>query len=308
MQICDCRILSLFLFCAFSPVAAAAADDTPAGNTSLLGSASDMFDEGKLLATGGVSTVEGSGGGGISTWALISGYGTRDGVGLNAHFTYLDLPDYAFWSPGVALDLFDRVELSYAYQTFDTQHVGALLGLGEGFAFHQNVWGAKIKVAGDAVYDQDCWLPQIAIGAQYKQNDRGALIHAIGGSSADGTDFYVAATKLFLAESLLLDATLRETKANQFGILGFGGDRNDSYSTEFEGSAAYLFSRKFAVGAEFRTKPDNLGIAREDNAWDVFAAYFLNKNLSLTLAYADLGNIVIKDNQRGLYLSLQGGI
>ena len=45
------------------------------------------FESGKLLATGGVSNVEGAGGGGISTWAPITGYGTKDGVGGNAHFT-----------------------------------------------------------------------------------------------------------------------------------------------------------------------------------------------------------------------------
>jgi hypothetical protein len=301
--------LSLAVFCIAGPSVAMAGDaPAPADTGSMLDSASSMFDEGKLLATGGVSTVEGSGGGGLATWALISGYGTRDGVGLNAHFTYVDLPDYALWSPGAALDLFDRVELSYAHQTFDTLHVGAELGLGEGYTIDQDIVGAKIKLVGDAVYDQDSWLPQIALGLDYKHNDRDALIHAIGGRSADGTEFYIAATKLFLAESVLVDATLRETKANQFGLLGFGGPRDDSYSTEFEGSAAYLFSRKFALGAEVRTKPDNLGIAHENAAWDLFAAWFLNKNLSLTLAYADLGNIVIKDHQQGLYLSLQAGI
>ena len=71
----------------------------------------------------------------------------------------------------------------------------------------------------------------------------------------------------------LLNATVRATKANQFGILGFGGDKSNAYHTEFEGSAAYLFSRKFAVGVEYRTKPDNLSIAREDNTWDVFTPY-----------------------------------
>ena len=112
----------------------------------------------------------------------------------------------------------------------------------------------------------------------------------------------------FLAQSLLVNVTLRETKANQFGILGFGGDKNNGYSTQFEGSAAYLFSRKFAIGAEFRTKPDNLSIAREDNAFDVFAAYFITKNVSATVAYVNLGNIVIHDNQQGVYLSLQAGL
>ena len=271
-------------------------------------SADDLFDGGKLLATGGVSQVEGAGGGGLAVWALTTGYGTRDGIGGNVHYTAVPLPDYTLQTAGVAVGLFDRLELSYAWQGFDTENVGAALGLGRGYTFHQNIFGAKLKLVGDAVYDQDSWLPQIAIGLQHKENDRGAVIAAIGGKGSVGTDFYVTATKLFLAESLLVDATLRETKANQFGILGFGGDKHNDYSTQFEGSAAYLFSRKFAAGAELRTKPSNLGIVHEGAAWDLFAAYFINKNLSITAAYADLGNIAIENDQHGAYLSLQAGL
>ena len=283
-------------------------DRAPADDNSMLEQGVALFDAGKLLATGGVSTVEGTGGGGISTWAVITGYGSRDGVGLNAHATYVNLPDYQFWSPGIAIGIRDRVEVSYAYQSFDTEHVGALLGLGEGFEFHQSIYAAKVKLIGDAIFDQDSLLPQLAAGIEFKNADRGAVIHAVGGKSASGTDFTLAATKLFLAQSLLADVTLRETKANQFGLLGFGGDKHNGYSTQFEGSLAYLISRKFAVGAEFRTKPSNLGVAHEGAAFDVFGAYFLNKNLSLTLAYADLGNIVIRNSQQGVYLSLQAGI
>jgi hypothetical protein len=300
------RTTPLSLLICAALVVPALADDTPAPSP-LMGQGG-FFDSGKLLATGGVSNLEGAGGGGLSTWALISGYGTRDAVGADGHFTYIDLGSYSLWTEGAAVGLFDRVELSYAYQSFDTEDVGAKLGLGKGFTIDQDVVGAKIKLVGDAVYDQDSWLPQVAAGLQYKHNDKGWLVSAIGGKSADGTDFYASATKLFLAESLLVDATLRETKANQFGFLGFGGDRNDSYSTEFEGSAAYLLSRQFAVGAEYRTKPDNLGIAREDDAWDLFAAYFINKNVSVTLAYLNLGNIVIENNQQGVYVSVQAGL
>ncbi len=270
--------------------------------------ADDLFDGGKLLATGGVSQVEGAGGGGLANWALITGYGTRDGIGVNVHYTAVPLPDYTLQTTGVAVGLFDRLELSYAWQGFDTQDVGTALGLGRGFTFHQNIFGAKLKLIGDAVYDQDSWLPQIAIGLQHKENDRGAVIAAIGGKNSVGTDFYVTATKLLLAESLLVDATLRETKANQFGILGFGGDKHNDYSTQFEGSGAYLFSRRFAMGAELRTKPSNLSIVHEGAAWDLFAAYFFNKNLSITAAYADLGNIAIENDQHGAYLSLQAGL
>jgi Protein of unknown function (DUF3034) len=105
-----------------------------------------------------------------------------------------------------------------------------------------------------------------------------------------------------------VNTTLRATKANQFGILGFGGDKHNDYSAQFEGSIAYLISRDFVVGGEVRSKPSNLGVAKEGAAFDVFAAYFLNKNLSVTAGYADLGNIVLHNHQDGIYVSLQAGL
>lgn len=270
-------------------------------------SAADFPESGKLLATGGVSTVEGAGGGGLSTWALISGYGTRDAIGANAHYTYVYLPDFKLHAAGAAVGVYDRVEFSYTRQWFDTGSTGAELGLGQGFTFHQDIFGAKVRLVGDAIYEQDSWLPQIAAGLQYKKNDRAGIISAVGGKSDDGIDLYLTASKLFLAQSLLASGAIRLTKANQFGILGFGGDRQASYTPQFEGSLAYLFSRNLAVGAEVRTKPNNLGFAKENDAWDVFAAYFLNKNASVTLAYVDLGSIALQRQQRGVYVSLQAG-
>jgi hypothetical protein len=147
----------------------------------------------------------------------------------------------------------------------------------------------------------------VSVGAQYKRNNQGAVLHAIGAKSDEGTDYYVSATKLFLSQSLLLDATVRFTKANQIGILGFGGDKHNGYQPELETSVAYLLSRQWALGAEYRMKPDNLGIAKENDWYDAFVAWAPTKHVSLTLAYADLGNIVIKDRQRGLYASVQVG-
>ena len=262
---------------------------------------------GKLLLTGGVSQVEGAAGGGLTPWAVIGGYGTRDQIGANAFYTRVNTGDYHLDSFGVLVGFYDRVELSYARQKFDTEAVGGALGLGNGFTFTQDTFGVKVRVAGDAVLDQDRWLPQISIGAQYKRNDQDAVLAFIGARDDSGVDYYVSATKLYLAQSLLLNGTVRFTRANQFGILGFGGDRNDGYRAQFEGSAAYLVNRNLAIGAEYRTKPDNLGIADEDDAWDVFVAWAPVKNVSLTVAYVDLGNIVIRDNQRGVYASLQVG-
>ena len=262
---------------------------------------------GKLLLTGGVSQLEGAAGGGLTPWAIIGGYGTRDQIGANAFYTRVNVGDYHLDDAGVLIGIHDRVELSYSQQRFNTEHVGALLGLGEGYTFTQDVVGAKVRIAGDAVLDSDRAMPQISVGLQYKHNNRGALLSAIGASSNSGTDFYVSATKLFLAQGILLNGTVRFTKANQIGILGFGGDRSNRYKPQLEVSAAYLLSRKLAIGVEYRSKPDNLGIAHEDDWKDIFVAYAPTRNVSVTIAYADLGNIVIKDHQRGLYVSLQVG-
>ena len=271
------------------------AEDVPAGAS------------GKLLLTGGVTQVEGAAGGGLTPWAVIGGYGTRDQIGGNAFYTRVKVSDYTLDSYGALVGIRDRVELSVSRQAFDTEAVGAALGLGQGFTIRQDTYGVKLKLAGDAVLEQDRWMPQVAVGVQHKRNNQGALLSAIGAKNDSGTDVYVSATKLYLGTGLLLNATLRLTKANQFGILGFGGDKHDGYKPQFEGSAAYLINRNLAIGAEYRSKPDNLNIAREENAWDAFIAWAPAKRVSLTVAYVDLGNIVIRDNQRGWYASLQVG-
>jgi hypothetical protein len=285
------------LFLALSGFSAAvfAADNAPSASSD------------KLLLTGGVSELEGAAGGGLTPWAVIGGYGTRDEVGGNAFYTRVNVGDYHLDDAGVLIGIHDRVELSYARQRFNTEAVGAALGLGQGFTFSQDVVGVKVRVAGEAVLDSDSAMPQISVGLQYKKNDQPGILALIGAKSDHGTDLYVSATKLVLAHSLLLNGTIRFTKANQIGILGFGGDKHDNYQPQLELSGAYLLSRKLAIGAEYRMKPDNLGIAREDDWYDFFIAYAPAKHVSLTLAYADLGHIVIDNRQRGLYASVQVG-
>jgi hypothetical protein len=262
---------------------------------------------GKLDLTRGVANVEGAGGGGLATWALITGNETSDGVGGEASATYISLPNYAVRDFGVGVGLFDRVETTVSEASFDTAAAGARLGLGRNFTFDQTIVGAKARLLGDALYGQSSWLPQVAAGVQYKVNDQSAVVHLVGARSDQGVDYYLAATKILLDQSLLLNATVRETRANQFGFLGFGGDRDRGYSAQFEGSAAYLASSRLALGVEYRTKPDNLGFARENNAYDLFAAYALTRTLSVTAAYVDLGDIATFRNQRGAYISLQAG-
>ena len=269
-------------------------------------------DMGKLTATGGVSQVEGAGGGGLTPWALITGYGTRDSYGANAHYTQVNTQDYRLSTYGVAVGIADRVELSLAKQEF----TGSLAPL-DMLSLKQDIFGIKVKLAGDAVYDQTGWMPQVAAGLQYKRDASigglGALgvtsVKQLGAKSDHGIDYYMSATKIYLAQSLLVNATVRMTKANQMGLLGFGGDKKEQYQAQLEGSIAYLINRKLVVGAEYRMKPQNLGVDNEKDFSDVFVAYFPSKNFSVTAAYVQLGDITIFNpkTQRGWYLSMQTG-
>jgi hypothetical protein len=278
-------------------------------------------DEGKLPLTAGFSDLEGSGGGGLVPLAFISGYGSSTSWGANAHFTNIQLRDLHLYTYGVAAGLLDRVELSYTRQQLDVTGT-ALDGLG----VKQDVYGLKVKLFGDAIYGQDSWLPQVAIGAQYKHND--GIKHAesvkaadlsglinpmqLGAQAEHSTDIYLVATKVFLAESLLVNVVVRETKANQFGLLGFGGDRHRGYSTRPEGTIAYLLTRKLALGGEIRTGPHNLAVDDQTNAWSIFAAWTPTRNLSLVAAYLNIGSVLapvtgVTKHQDGPYLSVQAG-
>ena len=261
---------------------------------------------GRLLLTDGVTAIEGSAGGGIASWATIAGAETRNGIGGTVHGTAILMPDFTLRSYGAAAGLFDRVELSYARQDLDTGTAGAALGLGRDYRISQDVFGAKLRLFGNLVYDQDTPLPQLAIGVQRKRATRTALVKALGARSDRGTDYYVAATKLVLDRGVLLNATLRMTRANQGGLLGFGGDRRSEYRAQFEGSAGVLLSPRLVVGAEYRTKPDNLGFAKERDWADLFAALSVSRTLTATVAYADLGPIATFENQRSLFVSLRG--
>lgn len=261
----------------------------------------------KLIQTGGVVQLEGQGGGGFTPWALISGYGTEGEIGANGHYTQIRLRNFRYGSSGARVGIDDRVELSFAEQRFYTETAGTLLGLPQAFKFSQNIVGLKVRLYGHVVYDQDSWKPQVSVGVQFKQNDQGAVVKALGATSDDGTDFYVTATKLALERSLLWNTTLRLTKANQMGLLGFGGDKQNSMKLVFEGSLAYLPTRHTAVGIEYRDHPDNLTFSRQEAYKDVFCVLFPCKNLSVTLAYVDLGNIATFNEQNGGYLSVQTG-
>lgn len=270
---------------------------------------------GKLLLTGGVSSIDGAAGGGLTPWAVVGSYATAGQVGATAHLTRLRTQDYGLTAWGATVGLRDRLELSLARQDFDTGPTGTALGL-PGLRLKQDIVGAKLRLAGDAVLDSDTWMPQLAAGLEWKRTDAGGLAPTLDalGAKTRGVDVYLSATKLFLAQGVLVNATLRATKANQNGLLGFGGTAHDAYRVQPELSVAWLLRKDLAVGAEYRAKPDNLnpsvlgaGLAEDDWA-DLFIAWAPSKHLSLTLAWVDLGHVVpavVTRRQHGAYLSAQ---
>jgi len=272
---------------------------------------------GKLLLTGGVSSIDGAAGGGLTPWAVTGSYATDGEIGATAFVTRARTGNYGLWTYGAALAVHDRFELSIARQDFDTQSNLAPLGLG-GLHLKQDIFGAKLRLFGDAVLDSDTLMPQVAIGLEHKQTHVGALgptLFGPLGARSSGTDLYVSATKLLLAEGVLVNLTLRATKANQNGLLGFGGAQSRSVKVQPEFSIAKLLARNLAIGAEFRAKPDNLnqsilgaGALKEDDWKDVFIAWAPSKHVSLTAAWVDLGRIapaVQPRRQTGAYLSAQ---
>ncbi len=293
-----------------------------------LGCTLALADTDKLLLPGGVRTIDAAPGGRPDPWAVIGSNATQGEFGASAFATRTTTQDYGLNVVGAALGIHDRVELSLARQDFDASPSIALngvapFGVTPGQHITMDVIGVKLKLAGDAVLDSDSWMPQIAVGLESKSVTPGSLGSVLNflGAKTNGTDFYVSATKLFLAQGILVNATLRNTNANQNGLLGFGSlaPGKDSRSWVPEVSTAYLLSRNWAIGAEYRAKPNNLqnlgraaglgdGLAEDD--WkDLFVAWAPNKHASVTLAYVDLGRIVPgvtqARQQTGYYLSAQ---
>jgi Protein of unknown function (DUF3034) len=291
----------------------------------LLAASAAQAETGKLLLTGGVSSIDGAAGGGLTPWAVIGSNASAGEVGAAAHFSRATTTDYSLNTYGAVLGIHDRFELSVARQDLKTGITGVLLGL-PGLHLRQTIVGGKVKIAGDAVLDSDTWMPQIAAGLEFKSLDSGGLDPTLSalGAKRSGVDAYVSATKLFLAQGVLVNGTLRATKANQNGLLGFGatlGGANNRYSLQPEVSVALLLSKNWAVGAEYRKMPNRLQTAgqaaglgdglRAQDWKDIFVAWAPNKNVSVTLAYVDLGTIVpattAKRRQKGSYLSVQAG-
>lgn len=263
-------------------------------------------EQGRLLATGGASSIDGAAGGGIVPWAVLAGYGEQGEWGGAAFLTRVETGDYRLDVGGAAFAYDNRVELSFARQRFDLGTLARDLRLPDD-SLSQDIFGVKLRLFGDLIYDR---LPQLSLGVEHKRQRDFRVPRLVGAVRDEDTEAYLAASRLILGGAfgynLLLNGNLRYSRANEQGLLGYGGDRRDRHSLLKEGSVAVLLDPHWVVGVEYREKPDNLSFAGENDWSDLFVGYFPNKHLAVVLAYARLGEIASLDHQDGVYLSLQG--
>lgn len=255
---------------------------------------------GKLLATGGVTSIEGAAGGGLTPWALLSSYAEEGQWGGTVAVSQANVSDFRLDLAAASFNYNNRIEFSIARQTFDLPE--AITG-----ELQQTIYGAKYRVLGDVVYGE---LPQISLGVQYKENTRHGLPAAVGSQRDSDWDVYIAASRAWLNgpfhRTWIANAAVRATRANETGLLGFGGDVEDDHQWVAEVSTGVFLHRSLVVGAEYRQKPDNLSFAPESDWTSLFVAWFPSKSLAVTGAYLDLGEIAGLTGQDGFYLSLQG--
>lgn len=264
----------------------------------------------RVLGTWGVSQVEGAAGGGLTPWAVIAGQGSSNQIGASAFVTRLMTQgNYELQVVGAAVGIHDQVEFNMSRWSLKLSDVVP------GRSLDMSAVGVKLKVAGDVLYDQDRWMPQVALGVQYKNADTSDLVKALGASATSDIEVYATATKLWLGaawgRNLIAAGAVRLTKANQFGLLGFGAPGKDARRLQLEGSLGIMLRDDLVLGAEYRMKPNNLAHdaapidLTEEDAWDVFVAWFPHRTGSLTLAWVNLGNIAGKKDQAGVYVSGQ---
>lgn len=265
----------------------------------LLLSSAVLADPGsRLWGTGGVTTIAGASGGGLTSWGLLNGYASNDEWSTTLALTQASFDDYDLTVAGASVSWSNRLALSVSRQRLELQTLGGEL--------EQDVLGVKVRLFGDALYGD--W-GQWSLALEHGRLDDFSLASAVGARDRNGTDFILSGSKVFFAaiagRNLLLNLGVRASEANQVGLLGYGSAEDNGYELLAEVSGGVFITRQWLLGAEYRQKPDNLAFAREDDWQDLFLAYIPNRSIAVTAAWADLGSVAGLAGQDGPYLSLQ---
>ena len=227
--------------------------------------------------------------------------------------SWAQLQDKRFLAFTFSETLWDRIELSYAYNNLDIADLKSKIRWVTGMradSSHAELhnFNLRVNLLKEGDYKQ-AWLPAVTAGIHYKYNPTehdlnkslNGVLKGIGVKDDSGIDYTLVATKMIkevLPRPLILSAGVRVTKASHIGLLGF----SDTYQALGEFNFAQFLTDKLLLVGEYRMKPDKLKripglVEKEDDWWDLAFCYILNNHSTISVGYLNPGH-VLNDNVR----------
>ncbi|WP_096893870.1 DUF3034 family protein [Candidatus Scalindua japonica] len=202
--------------------------------------------------------------------------------------------------------LWGRFELGYALNHFglgklpeDIETATGVNTIEDSVYLHN--FNARLQLLQEGEFKKS-WMPALTLGIHYKKNEDtsvidkrlGGVFSDIGIEDNDGVDVTLYASKMItsLSRPLMLNAGIRSTEAAQIGLFGFTDERR----TVFEGNFGVLVLDNLVIGGEYRQKPDEFDaisglVEEEDDWWDGFITYIASDNLTMSVAFANFGDV-----------------
>ena len=208
---------------------------------------------------------------------------------------------YSLLSPGAAIGMFDRVELSYARQNFDTREVGAALGIGAGFMRCPRMCSPQ-RCGCSAMRSTTARVPQVAAGRSTSARDAAVVRRSARkrptAPISRGGDQGVRSHQHPDGRDAAADQGQPERPAR------LRRRQEDGYprSSRDRGLCCRAAS---SVGGEYRTKPTTWPSRGRTTSSTSSPPMRSPSNVTATAAYVDLGSIATVPKQRGAFLSLQ---
>ncbi len=273
-----------------------------------------LVGQGRPLATGWVTTLNGAAGGGSVSWARIASYGRAGQVGFRVFYTNATTPNTDANGHGVAAGIDNRIAISAAPQNLDLGNTGPYIAntrlganaaavpgapLQDNAAINQDIIAPKARAFGNTIYQQHTWMSQVAIGAPNHHNEDGALMGALH-IKAIGVSYHAALKKWWangpIDDVTMVGLTLDAMRANYNGLFGLPGVTDSRYRYEPEASASMFLHPPVVVGGAYRAMPQNEPnagpVASGSNACqDAFFAPIPSKIVPMTLAYTMRGHV-----------------
>jgi hypothetical protein len=189
---------------------------------------------------------------------------------IGAWYVSLGQADVDWTAISVSETFFKRLEVSYGYENINVDR---------GENIHMNNVGGKLLLL-EENFKGIKYLPAVSFGAIYKHTDVTTNL------SQSGCDYYLVATKLItqLPLPVLVSVGGLSTKGIATGVVGFDSDRD----TVFFGNIDILPISQLAIGFEYKQGAKFDDVENADY-YNVHAAWFVNKNLSLIAAYVNTG-------------------